>query len=151
VIALVALLRADLGQYLVTQDDLFYRLPPSVLAPTLRLRLDKLGSAPVLRLVTENFRFADYCEPPKAGEPIVGHAHLYLNGRKHASVYEPVIFLHHLPPGEQIVTVSLNVLPDHRTIMVDGMPVSQELRLPRSDGFALREHAEGPQPRESAK
>ena len=137
VIVLITLLRSDLGKYLVDEDDLFYKLPSSVPVPSLSLRLSHLGTEPVLRLDTENFRFADYCRPPEAGKPILGHAHLYLNGRKHASLYEPVIFLRHLPPGEHTLTISLNVLPDHRAIMVDGAPVSRDLRLRLPAGEVL--------------
>lgn len=140
VIGLIALLRSDLGKHLVDEDDLFYKLPSSVPAPSLDLRLARLGNEPVLRLDTENFRFADYCRPPEAGKPLLGHAHLYLNGRKHASLYEPVIFLRYLPPGEHTLTISLNVLPDHRAIMVNGVPVSRNLRLRLPAGEILGEY-----------
>jgi len=128
-LVLVILLRSDLGRYLFDEDSLFYKLPVSVPKPSLRLEVMQWGGSPILRLHTENFVFADYCLPPQSGEPLLGHAHLYLNGRKQTSLYGPFIFLRDLPPGDHTLTVSLNVLPDHRAIMVDGLPVSTDLRL----------------------
>jgi hypothetical protein len=138
-VALVGLLRVDLGRPLFDEDTLFYRLPPSVPAPSLSLRVGRWGEEPVLLLVTENFRFAHAFRPPRPGVPLIGHAHLYLDGRKHASLYEPVASLHHLPAGEHTLTVSLNVLLDHRTIMVEGLPLSQDLRLRLPAGEVLPE------------
>lgn len=141
-VTLVGLLRSDLGKYLSNGESLFYKVPSSVPAPRLSVRLDRWGTEPVLRLDTENFQFADYCRLPDTNKPLVGHAHLYLNGRKHASLYQPVVFLRDLPPGEHTLTVSLNVLPDHRTIMVAETPVSQDLRLRLPFGQVLSEHAQ---------
>jgi len=103
---LVVLLRADIGSALFDENRLFYKVPDSVPSPALQLDL--------------------------AGEPLVGHAHVYLNGRKIASVFEPRAFLPELSdlaPGKHRLTVSLNILPDHRAIMIDGEPVSSDIDL----------------------
>jgi len=129
---LVVLLRADIGSALFDENRLFYKVPDSVPSPALQLDLEYTGGAHVLNLNTEHFRFADVCRTPQAGEPLVGHAHVYLNGRKIASVFEPRAFLPELSdlaPGKHRLTVSLNILPDHRAIMIDGEPVSSDIDL----------------------
>lgn len=128
-LGLVLLLRSDFGAALFDEDRLFYRVPASVPAPSLRLEMDEWGGARILRLHTENFRFASYCKVPEAGKPLLGHAHLYVDGRKVASLYEPVAFLPELSAGEHRLTVSLNLLPDHRTLMVEGVPVSKDMDI----------------------
>jgi len=127
---LVVSLRTDVGTALFDEDRLFFKVPDSIPKPALRLELNSTGGVQVLRIRTENFVFANMCELPRADEPLVGHAHLYIDGRKIGSVYEPQAFLpqlSELPPGNHRITVSLNILPDHSAITVDGMPVSSDI------------------------
>ena len=126
----VMLLRLDVGTALFDEDRLLFNVPDSVPAPELQLELRATGGIHVLRLHTENFIFANMCKLPKAGEALVGHAHLYIDGRKISSVYEPQVFLPQLtelPPGKHKLTISLNILPDHSAITVDGAPVTSDL------------------------
>lgn len=129
---LVILLRTDIGAALFDEDRLFYKVPASVPAPSLQLELKYTGGTHMLRVKTEHFVFANLCKLPQAGEPLVGHAHVYLDGRKIGSVYEPHAFLPQLAtlsPGNHRLTVSLNILPDHRALMIDGVPVSSEIEF----------------------
>jgi len=129
-ILLVVLLRTDLGTALFDKERLFYKVPLTIPKPELHLELDSTGGSHMLWLHTENFVFANMCKTPKAGESIVGHAHLYINGRKTGSLYEPHVYLpelSELPPGNHKLTVSLNILPDHRSITVNGVPVSADI------------------------
>lgn len=131
-ILLVVLLRTDIGSVLFDEDRLFYKVPSSVPAPALQLKLDYTGGTHVLHMNTTHFVFANLCKIPQAGESLVGHAHVYLDGRKIGSVYEPLAFLPQLSslsPGNHRLTVSLNILPDHRALMIDGAPVSSEIEF----------------------
>ena len=120
-------LRTDMGTALFDEDKLFYKVPASVPSPQLEVELSHTGGAHVLRLHTEHFMFANMCKNPQAGESLVGHAHLFLDGRKIATSYDPVALLPKLAAGKYRLTVSLNLLPDHRTIIVAGEPVSADI------------------------
>lgn len=124
---LVLLLRADFGMALFDKERFFFTVPDSMPAPTLRVELADWGGEQLLRLHTENFRFANYCQTAEIGQSLSGHAHLYVNGRKVASIYEPMTFLPKLPTGKHRITISLNVLPDHRAILVGSTPVSADV------------------------
>ena len=126
---LVILLRTDVGASLFDQDSLFYELPDSALTPKLELELDFAGDNYAVRIHTENFLFAHMCTNPETDEVLVGHAHVYLDGRKIDSVYEPLALLPKLAAGKYRLTVSLNLLPDHKAILVNGVPVSTEIEL----------------------
>nr|CAA6830703.1 MAG: Unknown protein [uncultured Thiotrichaceae bacterium] len=128
-LTLVVLLRTDFGTALFDKERLFYVVPASVPTPILQVELDEWGGERILRLHTENFRFANYCKVPETEQPLSGHAHLYIDGRKVMSVYEPVMFLPKLPTGKYRLTISLNILPDHRAIMVEGKPVSVDMDI----------------------
>lgn len=128
-VTLVVLLRTDFGTTLFDKEQLFYMVPASMPTPTLRVESGEWAGERILRLHTENFRFASYCKAPETGQPLSGHAHLYVDGRKVMSVYKPVIFIPKLPVGKHRLTISLNVLPDHRAIMVEGRPVSMDVDI----------------------
>lgn len=94
-----------------------------VSAPTLDLIVqpDTIGGWNI-ELKTSNFRFT----PQNAGrahEPGVGHAHLAIDGHPETRLYGPWFYIPYLPPGEHMISVSLNA-NTHATMTVDGEPVA---------------------------
>lgn len=73
-------------------------------------------------LKTTNFKFAPESvnAEHEAGE---GHAHLYVNGERLTRLYAPWYYLKELPPGENVVTVSLSG-NDHSDLYVLGEAVA---------------------------
>lgn len=128
-IGLVALLRLDIQQALFSEQALFYDVPESI--PTPSLVADIIESSPgyrAIRLKSDNFVLAEACILPEAGESLVGHAHLYADGKKVASLYEAVTLLPQDVAADAKLIVSLHLLPDHRAIRVDGVPVMADVR-----------------------
>ena len=81
-----------------------------------------------LHIATTNFRFApnNASRHHVAGE---GHAHVYINGKKHGRVYGDWVHLDDLPQGplaRSIVRVGLYT-NDHRAIYVGGRIVADEV------------------------
>ncbi|MEM7668781.1 MAG: hypothetical protein AAF317_06460 [Pseudomonadota bacterium] len=54
-----------------------------------------------------------------------GHAHLYLNGEKLTRLYGTSYHLSNLPPGRNVVSVSLNA-NDHSGLLLAGQPIVAE-------------------------
>lgn len=68
-------------------------------------------------LELENFQFA----PEKVNTEYrngEGHAHLYINGERKTRLYAPQYFLKELPPGNNIITVTLSG-NDHSELYAD--------------------------------
>ncbi len=75
-----------------------------------------------LELITENFEF----DPQAAGEKPAqgkGHAHLYINGKKKARIYNGWFHINSLAEGMNKIEVTLNA-NNHATLTVDGVPIS---------------------------
>ena len=88
-----------------------------------------------LHLMTKNFKFA----PEKAGADHVsgeGHAHLYVNGKKVARVYDEWFHIS-LVKGVNKIKVTLNS-NDHQDLYVNGEPVAFELEL--NEGREVKGH-----------
>ena len=78
-----------------------------------------------LHLQVHNFAFA----PTLANgphQPGMGHAHIYVDGKKQARVYAPWFHLPTLGPGQHQLRVVLNS-NDHREYAHQGRPVEQVL------------------------
>ena len=72
-------------------------------------------------IATEGFRFApESVDQPH--EPGVGHAHIYLNGEKLSRVFESHYHVADLPPGQNVIRVSLNA-NDHSELIYNGATV----------------------------
>ncbi len=94
----------------------------SDLAPELTMELLRdTVSGWNLHVETQNFRFA----PEHSGQADVlgeGHAHVYVNGEKIARLYGNWMHISSLPEKARIeVTLNSN---DHKTLGVDGVPIS---------------------------
>lgn len=79
-----------------------------------------------LHLMTENFKFT----PENAGGSDIlgeGHAHLYINGKKHARVYGNWIHVA-LPSGTNKVRVTLNT-NSHKDFYFDGKIIESNIEL----------------------
>ena len=55
--------------------------------------------------------------------PNEGHAHLYVDGVKVARLYDSSFHLARLPPGDHVISVSLNA-NDHSELALGGTPIS---------------------------
>lgn len=80
-----------------------------------------------LHVTTQNFTFAPQAASLAhvAGQ---GHAHVYINGKKHSRLYGPWLHFTDLPKGDVTVKVTLNS-NDHRTFSVNGTDVSATTKL----------------------
>lgn len=97
-------------------------------APVVDLQLIPLaGGGYNLRVQTLNFIFTPQ-NIDRDSVPGEGHAHLYLDGVKIARLYGEWHHLSALPADAEVLTVSLYA-NDHSLFTVDGLPVSDSLRL----------------------
>ena len=92
-------------------------LPDAAEAPKLEMSvLADPDSGWNVNVRTENFRFA----PENASMTHVqgeGHAHVYVNGAKFARLYGAWLHIPELPPGVNVISVTLNT-NDHRQLGV---------------------------------
>jgi hypothetical protein len=102
------------GGHAMAHDELL-SLPDGRDAPMLAI---SVTADPVsgwnLHIETANFRFA----PEHAGQahvPGEGHAHVYVNDAKIARQYGPWLHIAELPPGRNVIAVTLNA-NDHRAL-----------------------------------
>ena len=80
-----------------------------------------------LAIETTNFEFSrDQADGPHV--PGTGHGHLYVGGVKLGRVYDNTAIIPPLPPGPQIVRVTLNT-NDHRTYVVNGKTVTAAVTI----------------------
>lgn len=101
-------------------------------APSVDLTVIPLaGGGYNIRVQTDGFAFTpqNIDEDAVAGE---GHAHLYLDGRKIARVYGEWHFLSSLAEDADLLSVTLYA-NDHRAFAVDGLPISDSVKLARID------------------
>ena len=76
-------------------------------------------------LVTFDVTGHEFSEEAK-GSPHVdgqGHAHLYVNGTKLATIFENRFLISELPEGDHMISVTLNS-NDHATLTLDGEPIA---------------------------
>ncbi len=129
-VVLIGLLRwEESGQLLFDRERYFFELPDNYLVPKLDVRLRPLGEGELeVILDTSDYAFSEVCTwDEKASTRFVqGHAHLYVDGKKVQSLYAPYAVLRNLPAGRHRITVSLNVLPDHRALTIGGQPLAVE-------------------------
>ncbi|MEM6337235.1 MAG: hypothetical protein AAF752_11755, partial [Bacteroidota bacterium] len=76
----------------------------------------------LVRVETERFQFTSDMGDHQAG---VGHAHLYVDGKKAARLYSPVTHLPELDRGRRTVTVVL-ATRDHRLYAHAGEAIRAE-------------------------
>lgn len=104
-------------------------LAGSAAIPVVDLQVIPLGNGDYnLRVQTLNFEFA----PQNVnGEhiPGQGHAHLYIDGEKITRIYGEWYYLESVPDSAQMITVGLYA-NDHRTLAVDGEPITASALLP---------------------
>lgn len=68
----------------------------------------------ILQIEAQGFLFTESCgEVTEVGA--IGHAHVYVDGQKVGTAYQPVFALGHLNQGPHIITVSLRA-EDHRVL-----------------------------------
>lgn len=80
-----------------------------------------------LQVQTANWAFAP--ESVNADSiPTEGHAHLYVNGTKITRLYSEWYHIPSLPPGEHVLTVSLNA-NGHETLMHAGAPIEASVKV----------------------
>jgi hypothetical protein len=80
-----------------------------------------------LHVLVDNFAFSPE-GASLAPVPGQGHAHVYINGEKHARLYGEWMHIASLPKGEVAVEVTLNS-NDHRPLSVDGTQISASTKL----------------------
>ncbi len=101
---------------------------PAEGAPTVDLQLFPLdGGGFYLRLKTLNFTFKPQ-DIDKAPAPRAGHAHLYLDGSKIATVGREWFYLKSLPEDAEQLSVQLYA-SDHSAFTVDGNPITDSLTI----------------------
>jgi len=123
------------GRFLFDPERLLWELPEHMPAPELDVELTATATGGIaVRLITTNYRFVNYCAANDETQSVAeGHAHLYLDGRKLQSLYAPYAEIEAPPPGEHSLSVSLNVLPDHRVVSLNGQPLMVERTVTVSD------------------
>ncbi len=102
-------------------------------APTIELQVYALADGSYnLQLQTSNFTFTpqNIDMAPVLGE---GHAHLYVDGTKIARLYSEWHHLPTLPPGAEVLTVSLYA-NNHQGFAVNGNLISSSARLSELSG-----------------
>ena len=105
---------------------------PAGAAPTVNLTLIPLpGGGYNVRTQTEDFAFTPQ-NIDQVAIPGEGHAHLYVDGVKVARVYGEWHFLKSLPQEAETLRVTLYA-NDHRAFALDGVPVSDWVKLDRLD------------------
>jgi hypothetical protein len=88
-----------------------------------------------LRTETTNFEFApELASTPH--KPGVGHGHLYVNGKKVTRLYSEWYFLGDLPPGKNVIRVTLNS-NDHNDLAVDGKVIEDQATVEIEDNRKL--------------
>ncbi len=90
-----------------------------------------------LHLQTSNFTFS----PENSGRedvPGEGHAHLYVNGKKHARIYSPW-FHTSLPKGTSKLRVTLNT-NSHKEYYSGGAPVASEVEVDEARDGGSHQH-----------
>ena len=86
--------------------------------------------------------FMSWMKDKMCHDPCCGHAHIYLDGRKIDSVYEPLALPPKLAAGKYRLAVSSNLLPEHKAILVDRVPVSSEIDLKNKESNSKKPHSE---------
>lgn len=95
--------------------------------PRVEVSVDPVDDGWDVKLVTENFRFAeDLVGGPH--EPGVGHAHLYVQGAKIGRVFGGAARIGPLPKGTHTVRVTLNT-NDHRAYYYAGKAIEATARI----------------------
>ncbi len=103
-------------------------------APSIRIKLEPdLVAGWNLQISTNGFRFA----PERASLDHVegeGHAHVYLNGKKHSRIYGHWVHLSNLPIGPRArTTIRVGLYTnDHRAIYVGGRVMANDIVLTSS-------------------
>lgn len=123
-------MRSDTGQWFSDTTDFAIEMGhlDADATPTLSLHANANANGDIFVVLnTENFRFSKQCLNPSDKGPPVGHAHLYVDGKKQMSVYEPQALLRNMPSGKHVLTATLNVLPNHEFITLSGKPLEQHL------------------------
>lgn len=123
--AFVVLLRADPPAFMVDANKWFIEYPEVGTAPALEVQGAVNGRDVFLQITTDNFSFSENCAA--VASATMGHAHIYIDGVKHKSVYQAGTVLKNLEPGKRKISVSLNVLPDHKFITHNGVPIQSSI------------------------
>ena len=108
-----------------------YEVPAGEQAPSVRIAAEAEGEGWRVTLEVRDFAFSrDGVDGPH--RPGAGHAHLYLDGLKLGRVYDTETIVGALPEGEHELRVELNT-NDHRVYSVDGLAVSDAVRVGGAD------------------
>lgn len=119
-----SLLQANPPSWLSNKNRLFQEIQPNQKEPTLTVEKIQTGHVLELILDTDNFKFSEACNT-SPDEELMGHAHIYIDGKKVGTVYEPKATLVLDEPGIHQVTVTLNALPSHRFLSINGKAIQR--------------------------
>lgn len=88
-------------------------------------------------LVTFDFTGHEFSEESKGSDHVdgQGHAHLYVDGTKLATIFGPSHLIEELPEGEHMISVTLNA-NDHATLTLDGEPIGAMAMITVEEGIS---------------
>lgn len=106
-------------------------------APTIKLEAkEDSKSGWNVHIKTTKFRFAPE-DVNGAKQDGVGHAHLYVDGRKVARVYSPWFHLTIKQPGEHTIRATLNT-NDHADYAIDGKVIEDSVTITCAEEFVAK-------------
>ncbi|GFE66728.1 DUF305 domain-containing protein [Litoreibacter roseus] len=112
------------------------QLPPDQPEPQIDVHLTKAdGKTWDLHIDARHFTFSAVCTTD-AESGSIGHAHIYIEGKKVAAAYAPVVSLGDLPAGQHVLRIVLQA-QDHRTIVGVNGPITKEIRIDTRDLMAI--------------
>lgn len=78
----------------------------------------------------------EFSESAKDGPHVdgQGHAHLYVDGTKLATIFGPMYMIDELPTGDHMISVTLNS-NDHATLTLDGEPIGAMTTITVDEGI----------------
>lgn len=124
VVAIVMLMRMDTAGWVFKYEDHFIEISETALPPRLDFALTQTGDNSVtIALDLENITLVEFCTGRDRGLA-KGHAHIFIDGKKHGSFYTNSHTLTNIPEGLHTITVSLNQPPSHKVLSWKGEPVS---------------------------
>lgn len=125
--ALFALMQAPPQDFFSSPERYYEEIAPSEIKRSISVEVKDLGSGELsVSVGLEGLKLAEICSTNSQGF-IEGHAHLYVDGFKRATMYAPEIILSDMEPGEHEIVVTFSRPPTHRVLSVGGVPLSQSI------------------------
>lgn len=114
----------DTASWVFKYEDHFIEVSETTLPPKLDFTLEQIGdSSAAISLDLENIMLMEFCTSGDSGLA-KGHAHIFLNGKKHGSFFILEHQLNNLSKGMHSITVSINQPPSHKVLSWQGNPLS---------------------------